>query len=115
VTNDFEREGGVVMFGRVKGHPGELSLDVFKDLPANATELARFWVTGERSYVAVGRSEGWEPELLGSLLVECLHTAAAGYAARETMSESEALERMWRGVDEERLRLGSSESSEGNY
>jgi hypothetical protein len=103
-----------VKFGRTNRHPGELPLDVFKDLPADACELSRFWVTGERAYVAVGRSEAWGPELLGSLLVECLHIAAAGYAAQERMSESEALERMWRGLDEERLRLGSSESSEEN-
>ena len=104
-----------MIFGRVKGHPGELPLNVLADLPGDACELARFWVTGERAYVVVGRSERWGPELLGSLLVECLHVAAAGYAAQEAMSESEALERMWRGLDEERLRLGSSESSKGNH
>ena len=103
------------MFGLAKRHPGELPLNVLKDLPADAWELARFWVTGERAYVVTGRSGAWGPELLGSLLVECLHVAAAGYAAQEAMSESEALERMWRGLDEERLRLGSSESSEGNH
>jgi hypothetical protein len=100
------------MFGRARPHPGEITLGVLQGLPEEAWELARFWVTSERSFVAVGRTKGWSPELLGSLLVECVHTAAAGYAGAESMTEAEALQRLWRGLDEERARLGSPESPE---
>jgi hypothetical protein len=94
------------MLGLEKAHPGAITMSkVFPDLPKDAFELARFWVTGERSFVAVGRPERWSPELLGSLMVESLHTAAQIYAAAGEMSEAEALERLWHGFDEERERL----------
>jgi hypothetical protein len=96
------------MFGsrRDESHPGEIPLrPTFPNLSDDAFELARFWVNTERSFVAVGRPDRWEPELLGHLLVESLHTAAVAYASRTGMSEEEALSRIWRGVDEERERL----------
>jgi|SRR4051812_10139729 len=92
------------MFGRGKAHEGEIPLAALPDLPPDAWEIARFWVSEERSFVAVGRPEGWSPELLGSLIVESMCTAASGYAA-SGMSETEALRRMWDGLDQERLRL----------
>ncbi len=86
-------------------HPGELPLDVaLPDLPENAFELARFWVNGERSFVAVSLPHKWQPELLGSLLVESIHTAAEAYAAQTDLPSEEALTRMWNGFDEERAR-----------
>ena len=97
------------MFARQKreaSHSGEISLrETLPDLPDDAFELARFWVNSQRSYVAVSYADRWQPELLGSLLVESIHTAAAAYASHMTMSEDEALDRMWRGFDEERGRL----------
>lgn len=96
------------MFGsrRIEIHPGEIPLQTtFRDLTDDAFELARFWVNTERSFVAVGRPEQWQPELLGSLLVESVHTAASAYAAQTGMTEKEALARMWNGFDEERRRL----------
>ncbi|NWO96555.1 hypothetical protein GY976_25835, partial [Escherichia coli] len=44
------------------------------------------------------------PELLGSLLVECVETAAAGYAAHTGLAEADVLQGIWRGFDEERAR-----------
>ena len=91
---------------RVEAHPGEIPLQpTFPDLSDDAFELARFWVNTRKSFVAVGRPQKWQPELLGHLLVESLHTAAAAYAQQTGMSEDEALSRIWRGVDEERERL----------
>jgi hypothetical protein len=85
-------------------HPGAIALKQFDRLPADSMELARFWISaGEaRSYVFIGFQDRWSPELLGSLLVEAVHTAAASYATSNAMSEAEALNRIWRGFDEER-------------
>jgi len=96
------------MFGRSQAaqHPGEILLhQSFPNLTDDAVELARFWVNDERSFVAVAFQTKWSPELLGSLLVESIHTAAVAYAAQMGIPEHEALERMWSGVDEERERL----------
>jgi hypothetical protein len=86
-------------------HPNELPIEIIPDLPANAMELARLWVTTERSYVAVGYPDRWTPELIGSLLVESAYTVAAAYAAQGDMSEADALDAIWRGFDDERERL----------
>jgi len=79
--------------------------EVFADLPDDAFELARFWMNDKRSFVAVARPKELNPELLGYLLVECLHTAATAYAQQSNMPEEEALKRIWAGIDEERERL----------
>jgi hypothetical protein len=97
------------MFGLSRSHPGEIALDTFQDLPSDAWELARFWVTSERSFVSVGFLKQWAPELLGSLLIECVHNAAASYASLGTIPEDEALARIWRGIDDERQRLVETE------
>ncbi len=97
------------MFGLTKPHPGEITLKAFPDLPSDAWELARFWISSERSFVSVGRYEQWTPELLGSLLIECVHTAAATYAEAGSMTEQEALQRIWNGIDQERDRLKAQE------
>jgi hypothetical protein len=88
-----------------RSHDGEISLKLLKDLPAEAFELVRMWVSAERSYVAIGRPERWSPELVGSLLVECAHTAAWAYADQMDLSVEETLAAIWRGFDEERERL----------
>jgi hypothetical protein len=100
------------MFGarRTEAHSGEIPLrSTFPNLPDDAFELARFWVNSERSFAAVGRPQQWDPELLGHLLVESVHTAAAAYSQQTGMSEEEALGRMWRGIDEERERLANGD------
>ena len=88
-------------------HEGELPLEMMGNLPPSAFELARFWVDSNRSYVAVGYPEKWSPELLGSLLVESVHTAAVAYAQQTELPEQEALDAIWRGLDEERERLAN--------
>jgi hypothetical protein len=100
------------MFGtrRTEAHSGEIPLrPTFPNLPDDAFELARFWVNSERSFVAVGRPQQWDPELLGSLLVESVHTAAVAYAEQNGMPQDEALSRIWRGFDEERERLANGD------
>jgi len=101
-------------FGKKLEHPGAVALDERFGLPRDAFELARFWVSPEaaRSYVLIGYQERWTPELLGALLVESVHTAAAAYAARTNMSEGDALQRIWHGFDDERERLGPEPSKE---
>ena len=59
----------------------------------------------KQSFVAVAYKKEWPPELLGSLLVESIYSAAAGVAKQTGLTEDEALERIWRGFDEERERL----------
>jgi hypothetical protein len=86
-------------------HKGEVPLNVIADLPGDATEVARLWVNSERSYVAIGLPDGWSPELFGSLLVECVHTAAWAYADVKEKSVEEVLQAIWSGFDEERERL----------
>ena len=97
------------MFGLGKRHPGEIDLGIFVDLPKDARELARFWIGADRSFVSVARDQNWTPELLGHLLIECVHNAAASYASAGDMSEGEALKRIWNGIDEERARLHQQE------
>ena len=96
------------------GHPGEIPLKGHSGLSDDYTELARFWVSGEqgRSYVLTAVEQQWSPELLGSLLVESVHTAAAAYAARDGITEQEALRRIWNGLDDERAALESDSSEE---
>jgi hypothetical protein len=60
----------------------------------------------------VGIQDRWSPELLGSLLIESVYTAATAYAAAGEMSESEALSRIWQGLDEERARLSAEPAKE---
>lgn len=98
------------MFGLRRDHPGELPLSSMLGLSANATELARFWIDGERSHVSIGREANWSPELVGSLVCESLRTAAAAYSANAGLTEGEAFARLLRGFDEERLRLTGTES-----
>jgi hypothetical protein len=100
------------MFGtrRTEAHSGEIPLrPTFPNLPDDAFEVARFWGNAERSFVAVGRPQEWEPELLGHLLVEGIHTAAAAYSQQTGMSEEETVRRMWRGIDEERERMANGD------
>jgi hypothetical protein len=89
---------------RKAAHPGAISLDHLAELTGDYFELARFWVSAEkgRSYVLVSHMDRWEPELLGSLLDECFHTAAVTFAARGEMTEEEALARLRKGFDDHR-------------
>ena len=102
------------MFGlrrSAKGHPGEISLrQSFPNLTDDAFEVARFWVSQDRSFVAVGHPENWHPELLGSILVESIHTAAVAYSSRTGMSEGAALTRIFSGFDSERANLSSEQA-----
>jgi hypothetical protein len=96
------------------GHPGEIQLKGHPGLSDDYTELARFWVSGEqgRSYVLTALEQQWSPELLGALLVEGVQTAAVAFAARDGITEQEALQRIWGGFDDERAALESDSSEE---
>lgn len=95
-------------------HQGAIPLDGHAGLSDDYFELARFWVSPEcgRSYVLTARPDQWSPELLGALLVESVHTAAAGLAAQSGITEEEAIRRIWTGFDDERASLGSDSSKE---
>lgn len=95
-------------------HPSALTLAGHADLTPDYFELARFWVSAEqgRSFSIVGTMTHWPPELLGSLLVECVQTAAAGYAAHTGLPEAEVLQGIWRGFDEERTRSVADSAEE---
>lgn len=95
--------------GFERRHPGELDLKVLGPPSADASEVARFWVNSDRSFVGVSRAKSWTPELLGALLIECAHTAASAFAANDSLTESEALACILNGMDEERQRLKEAE------
>ena len=99
------------MFRRKGPAANELPLSLFSDLPSEATEVARLWLTSRRSYVLVGHMVGWTPDLMGSLLIECARTAAVAFASRFDMSDAKAFEEIMRGMDEERARM-ADESGE---
>lgn len=101
------------MFGRRTEHPHSIPLAGHAGLDDQYHELARFWVSTERSFVLVAPDVVQSPALLGSLLVECIHTAAAGYAATANITEEEALNELWKGLDQERSRLESPEHAGG--
>jgi hypothetical protein len=88
-------------------HEGEIEIADFDLLGADSVELARLWISAERVNAFVAWKEEWPPELLGSLLVETIYTAAGGVAAHAGISEAEARDRIWRGFDEERERLAN--------
>jgi hypothetical protein len=95
------------------GYPGAIDMaKVHPDLPRDATELARVWVNSERSFVAVGFQREWSPELFGSLLVECLHTAADAYSVATGMPPEETLRLLWKGLDDERESLSTNPSKD---
>ena len=90
-------------------HEGEISLDALAGVTPDAFELTRLWVNSERSFVAVAYRKEWPPELLGSLLVESIYTAADAVAAQLGLTETEARDRIWRGFDEEREKLANGD------
>ena len=92
---------------------GEIPLDDWPELASGYAELARFWVSSERAFTLVSPSVTDSPALLGSMLVECVETAADAYAEMGGVTRNEALAELWRGFDEERERM-RSESPEGN-
>lgn len=93
------------MFDLRPEHRHSIPLTGHAGLDDEYHEVARFWVSAERSFVLVAPHVVTSPALLGSLLVECLHTAAAGYAATGNFTEEAALSKLWKGFDEERSRL----------
>ena len=93
-------------------HPGAIPIDGWSELTEEYSELARFWVSGTRAFTLVAPDICKSPALLGSLLVECVHTAAEGYAAGGRMSKSQALSELWSGFDEERARLDQEQTAE---
>jgi len=103
------------MFDRRTEHPHSIPLAGHAGLDEQYRELARFWVSTERSFVLVAPDVAQSPVLLGSLLVECIHTAAAGYAALGHISEEEALKELWKGLDEERYRLENPDHAGGAH
>ena len=96
------------MFGRQREHPHAIPLAGRAGLTDDFHELARFWVSTERTFVLTAADVVKSPALLGSLMVECIHTAAAGYAATGDISGADALRELWQGFDEERARLDGS-------
>ncbi|TPE61752.1 hypothetical protein FJQ54_07565 [Sandaracinobacter neustonicus] len=104
-----------MILGRKAQHPNEIPLKGHDSLTTDFREIARFWVSQERSFVLVAPGVVSSPYLLGSLIVESLHTAAAGYAAMDGYSAEWALAELWRGFDEERARIGGAEEPEEGH
>ena len=93
------------MSARCETHKHAIPLAGHAGLTDQFHEVSRFGVSKERSFVLVAPDVVKSPRSLGSLPVECVHTAGAGYSAATGVSEADALAELWLGFDEERASL----------
>ncbi|MDQ3077538.1 MAG: DUF5076 domain-containing protein [Pseudomonadota bacterium] len=97
---------------RHEKHPGAIPLDGSEVAGKDYSELARLWVSDERA-VALVSTAVKSPALFGSLLVECVETAADAYAQLSQTPRHQVLAELWTGFDDERLRVNAN-VREGN-
>ena len=66
-------------------------------------EVARLWVEHKGSAACLIQPNNLdEPEMFGMLMVDCVRHAARAYAQTLDITEGDALERIWTGLDAER-------------
>ncbi|MEM8724909.1 MAG: DUF5076 domain-containing protein [Pseudomonadota bacterium] len=89
------------MFGK-KSNPNAIDVDGF-DFLKDSVEVARLWVENEGPATCLIQPDRLEqPEAFGLLIVDTIRHGARAYAQCYGMTEEEALERIWQGVDMER-------------
>ncbi|MBS0253977.1 MAG: DUF5076 domain-containing protein [Proteobacteria bacterium] len=62
-------------------------------------EIVRLWVNPEGAISAFIRPRLKDPALFGRMLAQAARQGARAYAGGGTISEEEALQRIWAGVD----------------
>jgi hypothetical protein len=72
---------------------------------ASSVEVARLWVEhkGPGTFI-IDPDRLRRPEMFGMMMTDCVRHAARAYATALGISENEALDRIWQGLDEERDR-----------
>jgi hypothetical protein len=70
---------------------------------ARSVEVARLWVqdNGPGTFL-INPFRLRDPEMFGMMITDCVRHAARAYASAYGLSEGEALDRIWTGVDNER-------------
>jgi hypothetical protein len=92
-----------MMFGK-KQRLAEIDLDDLTDHLAGSREFLRMWAlpNGPVTCLIDPQSIGADPFTLGIALTDCVRHGAKAYAQATGISETEALARIWAGLDAER-------------
>ncbi|MEO9468372.1 DUF5076 domain-containing protein [Parasphingorhabdus sp.] len=95
------------MFGNKKKggrYENAIAVDDF-DFLDQSHEVARLWVEDGAGATCLIQPEKLErPEMFGMLMVDCIRHGSRAYAQAHGISEADALEMIWAGVDVERKR-----------
>ena len=92
------------MFGRKPeaGHPDEISIAGY-DFLGDSVEVARLWIENDGPATCLIQPDILaEPEMFGMLMVDTIRHAARAYSQCYGISEEDALQRIWAGLDAER-------------
>ncbi len=92
-----------------------ISVDQF-DFLDQSHEVARLWVEDGGGATCIIQPENLEmPEMYGMLMVDSIRHGARAYAQAQDISEAEALDRIWAGLDAERNRNTTDLDTVQNY
>jgi hypothetical protein len=70
-----------------------------------SVEVARLWVENGGGGTFIIRPEQLaSPEMFGMMMTDCVRHAARAYASSLGIAETDALDRIWTGLDDERDR-----------
>ncbi|HEY7806503.1 MAG TPA: DUF5076 domain-containing protein [Croceibacterium sp.] len=92
------------MFGKKAKPLAELAIADCADILAGSHEFLRMWVTADGPVTCLIDTQpiGADPFIQGIALTDCVRHGAKAYAHATGMSETEAEERIWAGLDAER-------------
>lgn len=103
------------MFGKKKKSLSEIDVNGF-DFLEQSTEVARLWVEDNGPATCLIQPDKLaEPEMFGMLMTDTVRHGARAYAQCYGLSEEEALERIWRGVEMEREKNTTGLDTVQNY
>ena len=104
------------MFGnKSTQHPGAISVEELEFLE-KSVEVARLWVEDEGPATCLIQPDRLaEPEMFGMLMVDAIRYGARAFAQCYGLSEQEALQRIWAGVDMERGNHTTGLDTSRNY
>lgn len=92
------------MSGANAKKPTPIDLVPFMDTLAGSREFLRAWSKedGPQTFFVSPHGLGADPFLFGMALCDCVEHAARAWARALGISETEALDRIWEGLDAER-------------
>lgn len=106
------------MFGKKKNggrFDNAIAVDDF-DFLDQSHEIARLWVEDGAGATCLIQPDKLElPEMFGMLMVDCVRHGARAYAQAHSISETDALARIWNGLDAERERNTTGLDTVQNY